>query len=92
MNAEDHEVRCQQCGAGFAVGTRRCVHCGGRLGKRGATPSPAYDLPEPGVEDVDATEETGAEGRRGGLMSLLPGLAMAAIVIATSILRTCGDP
>jgi hypothetical protein len=92
MNAEDFEVRCTQCGAGFAIGTRRCVHCGGRLAKNGSATSPAYGLPEPGVEDVDAADETPAEGGRGGLMSLLPGLAMAAVVVVTSIMRSCGGP
>ncbi len=30
--ATQYEVRCFQCDTSFAKGTRRCIHCGGRLG------------------------------------------------------------
>jgi hypothetical protein len=31
-----HEVRCHQCNVSAPLGTRRCIHCGGRLsGKQG---------------------------------------------------------
>ena len=29
----DYEVRCSPCDVSFPVETKRCIHCGGRLGK-----------------------------------------------------------
>jgi len=28
------EVRCERCKSSFAPGTKRCIHCGGALGRR----------------------------------------------------------
>ena len=34
-----YEVWCPKCRVTFAIGTRQCIHCGGRLGKRGSARS-----------------------------------------------------
>jgi len=36
-----YEVRCPRCDVSFPVGTRRCIHCGGRTGPSAAGPSRA---------------------------------------------------
>jgi hypothetical protein len=32
--ASEYEVHCPRCRVTFPVGTKRCVHCGGRTGQR----------------------------------------------------------
>lgn len=43
-----YEVLCRRCQVSFPVGTRHCVHCGGRIGReRLALPSTSADpLPD----------------------------------------------
>lgn len=33
-SANVYEVRCHDCDVSFPVGTKRCIHCGGRTGSR----------------------------------------------------------
>ena len=40
-----YEVYCYQCQATFALGTRRCVHCGGRLAHAEAQIEPGVGSP-----------------------------------------------
>ena len=78
MDARDFEVRCVDCGAGFAVGTQRCIHCGARLGAR--------TLPSL-VASSDAGSSEPAES---GLPSnLLSGGIMVPLVVASSLMRAC---
>jgi hypothetical protein len=81
MDARDFEVRCADCGAGFAIGTQRCIHCGARLGVRSLPTLLASSGAEPG-EPSDPTE--------GGLRSnLLSGGIMLALVAASALMRAC---
>jgi hypothetical protein len=86
MDARDLEVRCSSCGAGFAIGTRRCIHCGQTLAPRGA---PALTLPSTGDAppiDLDGDGETAQNARRN---SMLSGLIMLALVVGSTLLRAC---
>jgi ribosomal protein L37E len=51
-----YEVYCYHCEATFAVGTRRCVHCGQPIGGRARRPraegAPEVMQPEPMEEEV----------------------------------------
>ncbi|MGI9590282.1 MAG: hypothetical protein ACR2P8_02855 [Myxococcota bacterium] len=63
------EVWCDSCRTSFAVGTKRCIHCGGRLSKRGGRRAlrvmrmdQQVELPEE-IDDV-LIEEGPAPGRK----------------------------
>jgi hypothetical protein len=75
-----YEVYCYDCRVTFAAGTRRCVHCGGRVGSRAAGPvlAGATQLPD------DPTEPS--IGRRLGGMSLWLLLAVGA-----ALSRMCAE-
>jgi len=64
------QVWCNECHTSFATGTKRCIHCGGRLAKQSRRRSlrapqldPQIGFPEE-VEDV-MIEDTPAPGRKG---------------------------
>ena len=76
-----YEVYCPHCRVTFAVGTRRCVHCGGRLGRERFRA--AVDLP-PGGEDILVEEEP---GRRSGLSPFT--LVWVALLLAGYFYRAC---
>ena len=82
MDARELEVRCAGCGAGFAVGTRRCISCGQELGSR---PGSSLLL-APGVPDADEPDTQNT-----WLMNLLSALVMLALVTASALLRACGN-
>lgn len=78
------EVYCYHCKATFALGTRRCVHCGRPLGRRAGRPGPD-ERPEP----LEAAEEGIAEpslARRIGGTSL-----WVLIAIAAAASRLCAE-
>jgi hypothetical protein len=89
MDARDLEVRCAGCGAGFAVGTRRCIHCGQPL-VAGASlgDSTLQTLPtrDEAPADVADGEETAQSTRRN---SMLSGLLMLGLVVVSSLIRNC---
>jgi hypothetical protein len=83
MDARDLEVRCTHCNAGFAAGTRTCVHCQRPLGSR-------LRLAQGGAGAVDADgelpERLGIWGRIG------PGVLAALFIGISMISRMCsGD-
>ena len=62
----DFEVRCLNCDVSFPVGTKRCLHCGGRVGASGRSIPELGDslstlFPEAGTEE-DATHGREAMG------------------------------
>lgn len=80
------EVYCYNCSVTFPTGTRRCVHCGGPIGRRGlqvaprSTPQLAAEFP---VEEAPAEPSPGR--RIGGLILwILLGLGAA-------LSRQCSD-
>jgi hypothetical protein len=84
MDARELEVRCSGCGAGFAVGTRSCVHCGRALGARSGQ---ELLLPPPGTDTDSGAEQASDENAR--LNSLLSGGVMLAVVLASALIRAC---
>ena len=74
------EVYCYDCRTTFPVGTRQCVHCGGRLGDRKRSRIPA--LPHP-LESLEVEENEAPEprfGRKLGGLSLWVLLAVGAVI------------
>ena len=70
------EVYCYGCQSSFAVGTRRCVHCGGRLGSERMLP-PAGTRPS--IQDREIVEEElPTRGRFSPLTALWLVLALGA--------------
>ena len=81
MDARELEVRCSGCGAGFAIGTQRCIHCGLPLGARRASPLRA-------LQDADSNaEDAPAESAR--LNGLVSGAIMVALVVTSALMRAC---
>jgi hypothetical protein len=76
-----YEVRCERCQTSFAPETRRCIHCGGPLGR-----GRVFAALTPGAEGR-GMEEDGAElaSRGRSLVWVMTALA----VMAASLVRTC---
>lgn len=92
MDARDLEVRCEACDAGFAEGTRTCVHCNRPLGRRSRAPQATRDLFDPATSDEAPSEGDEDEGelRRASFWgNLVPTLAAIAFVLVSFILRAC---
>lgn len=70
------EVYCYHCKVTHPAGTRRCVHCGGPVGPRGAAKMLTGPGPAGEVEVEDPTELP--TGRRLATMSLWMLLALGA--------------
>ncbi len=78
------EVRCPDCRVSFPVGTRRCIHCGERLGRRlqlGTAPGPG------GIEPMPA-EEPEEEARPRRLTRGIGGLWLF-LALAGALYRAC---
>ncbi len=84
--ASPYEVRCPGCETSFPVGTKRCLHCGSRIGgvrfRPAGGPDAALEL-EPETEIEEAPEATGSVIRV-GLWGLSLGLALLG-----SLFRVC---
>lgn len=76
-----YEVRCYRCQCSFAPGTKRCVHCGERIG---GPPATLEGATAPAGADDEARPEVPSLAR--GLLWLLS--AGAAVLL--SALQTCG--
>jgi hypothetical protein len=83
-----YEVRCHECRVTFPVGTRRCIHCGERLGRARPRfiPTPHGELPWESEEEEVAGEEAPA-GRRRFLSPFTLMWLLAAV--AASLYRSC---
>jgi hypothetical protein len=77
-----YEVRCYSCQCSFAPGTKRCLHCGGRLG-------PPSELPF-GRAQVDVPVDGEAEIQVPTLARVALWVVSAGVAIALSALQTCG--
>lgn len=82
------EVRCGHCGVSFPVGTKRCVHCGERLGRgrrmRVTTAGAPEGAPPPVLDDLGDEEIPS----RSGVMSPVAILWLA-LIIGGAIYRQC---
>ncbi len=82
-----YEVRCYSCDTSFAPGTRRCIHCGMRLGR--ASPIADAAVGEGGL--VTGGEEEEEELRPGGARNLIWIITALAMLVG-SALRACQSP
>jgi hypothetical protein len=84
-----YEVRCHRCKVSFPVGTRRCLHCGGRTGapSMGEAASPRL-LGPPGPFDPGAVDEEEMETRRGPLRVAM-GVVWVLLALVLSFYRVC---
>jgi len=87
--SREFEVYCPNCRVTFPVGTRRCLHCGGRVGPRtsGMELREAQPLAREhfmGLESAEAEEEEGSpaigKARRIGSVVMWIVIALAAAV------------
>jgi hypothetical protein len=86
MDARELEVRCARCNAGFAIGTRVCIHCSQPIGRGllGEAPLPAAAGDD---AELDAPQEPQAPPTLWARLG--PGL-VALVFVALSVLsRAC---
>jgi hypothetical protein len=85
------EVYCNRCHVSFPVGTRRCIHCGGRLEsvrrwtEDGPLPPELEFVPHPEAHFEDIGEEE--MPRRSGFSPLT--LVWVALLLAGYLYRAC---
>jgi hypothetical protein len=93
MNARELEVRCANCNAGFAIGTRVCVHCGQRLGSGVRAldePSELHGRNPADPAEAEAADEA-ADGGPGGLWAkIAPGFLTLLLLGLGIVSRACG--
>lgn len=77
------EVYCNRCKVSFPVGTRRCLHCGGRLSRERGEPESAEIQPFL-LEPAEADE---APPRRSPISPVL--LLWLAVFVGGTIYRAC---
>ena len=86
-----YEVRCHGCNVSFPVGTKRCLHCGEKIGRprflpvTGEDGIPVFEGVE-GIEDVDEVEIEPTGGRRLRIGFTLVWLVLA---IFSAAVRSC---
>jgi hypothetical protein len=92
------EIRCNDCNVSHPVGTKRCIHCGRKLGRTpqfgmvAAPTGPTQTAPQPVFEDAfePATEEEEEEGQGPGLrLRLITGGIWVLLALIGSIYQTC---
>ena len=104
MDARDLEVRCDTCDAGFAVGTKVCVHCQTRLGRRsldaafeGALSPHRPEVAEASArapvdllqEGPDPEEDAGGERRTGVSGALVQAAFVVGFMALSFLTRAC---
>jgi hypothetical protein len=73
------EVHCPRCKTSFAVGTKRCIHCGGPLGGRGGL-SAALAAAAPGeLGDDDEAPDLAVRRSPLGILAALLMLVMMGV-------------
>ncbi len=78
-----YEVYCPQCRVTFPIGTKQCMHCGGRIGH--GRFQAALDLPP--LSEGGSVEEESA--RRSGLSPFT--LVWVALLLAGYLYRACSS-
>jgi len=76
------EVYCNRCKVSFPVGTRRCLHCGGRLSRERGAPEPLEAQPF-----LLGPAEEGEGPRRSPISPVL--LLWLAVFVGGTIYRAC---
>ena len=88
------DVFCHNCKVTFALGTKNCIHCGGRLTPRGAPRAMGRIVHAEPFEPVGAPEEVIVEETTGGRWRLpvSPVTLLWIVLIAGSVAqRACQD-
>ena len=57
-----YEVRCPRCDVSFPVEQKRCIHCGGPVGKPGRVEAATHTAPAPESSDAFGTRPAEHEG------------------------------
>jgi hypothetical protein len=79
---QPYEVRCHRCNCSFAPGTRRCVHCGDKLGS-------ALEVPYARSAAARGPSEEEGEPQAPSLARALLWLLSIGVAIGLSALQTC---
>lgn len=87
-----YEVMCHRCQVTFALGTKKCIHCGDKLGRRGARKAIVVDelaeIFQPDAEPEEHAPEAKASGR--SRLPISPMTLIWVVVIAGSLAqRAC---
>ncbi|MGI9431655.1 MAG: hypothetical protein ACR2PQ_05550 [Myxococcota bacterium] len=77
-----YEVRCHRCDCSFAPGTKRCLHCGERIGR------PVQIVGLPGLDERDEDGESETMGSPTFLRGAMWALTAIVAMIMTA-LRAC---
>jgi hypothetical protein len=77
-----YEVRCLRCDCSFAPGTKRCVHCGDRIGR------PIEIAGLPGLDQRDLDDESTVVGSPTFLRGAMWALTAIVAMIMTAV-RAC---
>jgi hypothetical protein len=84
-----YEVRCERCQVSFPIGTKLCIHCGGRTGSSElAVADGAPSLPPMGPAPEAQAEE---EAVRQSPVRVLVTLLWVVLAIAFSVVRSCSE-
>ncbi len=85
-----YEVRCETCRVTFPLGTKQCLHCGGRLGSKGSVPPLSAVFPEAAELDPELLDQGEAEqtGRRGPVR-LVMSLIWVLLALVGTVFRIC---
>ena len=89
----DFEVRCELCDVSFPVGTKRCIHCGEKIGKPLFFPTtdedgmPLLQRAEP-LEEIDEAE---AQPRRGRFLRAGFTLVWVVLALMSAAVRACQE-
>jgi len=92
-----YEVYCHNCHTSFAAGTRKCVHCGNRIGSVRRGPAGGL-IPIPGTADPESARqsdpyeegEVEEEGLGSSLARRLGGLGIwILLALGATLMRMC---
>ena len=88
-----YEVLCHHCNVTFPVGSKRCIHCGGRLGRRTESRRLSLEMATPfQTTESFQEEETAEEAEPQKRSSFMPAALLWALLFAgMSIHRACSS-
>lgn len=102
-DSDAYEVRCYECDVSFPIGTKRCIHCGNRVGvprlmMGQLTGGSLADYGQPGevsemdsapVRPIDFAEEEETEPRGSSVFRVLGNLSWVILFVAITAYRQC---
>ena len=104
-SSDAYEVRCYRCDVAYPIGTKRCIHCGERVGvprimMQQIGGDPLADYGQPGefsetssapVRPIDFEDEEETESRGSSMMRLLGNLSWVILFVAITVYRSCTE-